>query len=557
MRSKEHPFLPTLRTLFTERRIDRREFLRTATLLGVSATAAYGFIGSVAGQGLAAAADMPRGGRLRIGMRVHDVRDPHTISWVEGSNVVRQVCDYLTRTGHDNITRPCLLERWEPSEDLRTWTLSLRRDVKWRKGRPFVADDVVWNLRRVLDEKTGSSVLGLMKGYMLEEYETGGTDADGNPKTATRLWDANAIEKLDDHTVRLNCKKPQLAVPEHLFHYPLAILDPEEDGVFQVGSNGTGPFELVEHEVSRRALLKARANYWGEGPYLDTLEVIDLGDDPAVAVSALASRQVDGLYEVDVAQLPAVKALDYVEIYTATTAQTGVARMKCTMKPFDDPRVRMAFRLAIDQNQILQIGVRGRGDVAEHHHVCPIHPEYAKLPMFSRDVERAKALLAEAGYPNGLDVEIACKSQPAWEAITVQAMVEQWEDAGIRCKVNLMPGALYWDVWTKVPFGFTTWAHRPLGVMTLGLAYRTGVPWNESSYSNPEFDKLLTKAEGILDPDKRRVVMTDLERILQEDGPIVQPLWRGIQTGFSKRVKGFREHPTQYIFAEQLAIEPA
>jgi peptide/nickel transport system substrate-binding protein len=91
--------------------------------------------------------------------------------------------------------------------------------------------------------------------------------------------------------------------------------------------------------------------------------------------------------------------------------------------------------------------------------------------------------------------------------------------------------------------------------MVLGLAYRTGVPWNESSYSNPEFDRLLTEAEGILEVDKRREVMAKLEQILQSDGPIVQPLWRIVQTGFDRKVKGFRMHPTQYIFLDELAVE--
>ena len=101
----------------------------------------------------------------------------------------------------------------------------------------------------------------------------------------------------------------------------------------------------------------------------------------------------------------------------------------------------------------------------------------------------------------------------------------------------------------------TSWTHRPLGVMVLGLAYRSGVPWNESAYSNPEFDRLLTKAEGILDVDKRREVVAEIQKIMQEDGPITQPLWRAVITAMDKRVKGFNMHPTSYLFGEELAIE--
>jgi peptide/nickel transport system substrate-binding protein len=552
---RDHPYILKLRELLAAGLVDRREFLRMATLLGVSVGAAYALAGRIDPRAALAQTTLPTGGRIRIGMRVHEIKDPMTLSWTEASNLVRQVCEYLTRTDQDNITRPLLLERWEASSDLKTWTLYIRKEAKWRSGRPFTADDVEWNIKRALDPKTGSSVLGLMKAYMLEEYDTGQKDEKGNPKKSTRLWDANAIEKVDDLTVRLNCKLPQLAVPEHLFHYPFFMLDPEQNGVFTQAVNGTGPFELVSYQAGQRAVLKSRKDYWGKPPHIDTLEFIDLGNDTAAPVAALASKQVDGLYEVDFAQLDAVKSLPHVQIYPITTAQTGVARGKYNEKPFNDVRVRQALKMAIDQQKIIDVVFRGIGGVAEHHHVAPVHPEYAKLPMAKQDVKKAVELLKEAGYPDGLDLEITCKNQPAWEEAATTVMAEMWKAVGIRVKINVMPANSYWSVWTKLPFGFTSWAHRPLGVMTYSLAYRSGVPWNESSYSNPEFDMLLNEAEGLLDVDKRRAVMAKLEKLLQDDGPIVQPLWRVIQTGYDKRVKGFRMHPTQYIFAEELAIE--
>ncbi len=543
--TREHPYIATLKERLVERKIDRREFLRTSTLLGLSAAAAYGFLGRVTGQSFVqpARADMPKGGKLRIGQRILDLSSPHTYSWFE-ETVTRQVCEYVTKTGHDNVTRPYLAERWEASDDLRTWTFTLRQNVKWHDGRPLVADDVIWNLRHALDPATGSSMVGLMKGYMLNEVGD-----------SVELWDANAIEKVDDHTFRLNAKEPQLAVPEHFFHYPMFILDPAENGQFGAGSNGTGAFELADVKVGELAVLTPRSDYWGDGPYVDELRFIDLGDEEAARVAALASQQVDGVYEVKINALETVKSLPHVTIYEASTAQTAVARTRVTEKPFGDPKIRKALRLATDSNQVLQIVMRGLGQPGEHHHVCPVHPEYAQLPEMTRDVEASKQLLAEAGFPDGIDLEIASNADESWEVAAVQAMVEQWKGAGIRCKINVMPGASFWEVWDKVPFGMTNWTHRPLGVMVLGLAYRTGVPWNESAYSNPEFDALLSKAEGILDVDARREVMAEIEKLMQEDGPIVQPIWRSVFTAYDKKVKGFKMHPTSYIFANELAIE--
>ena len=552
--AREHAYLPKLRNELQRGSIDRREFLRTATLLGVAAGAAYAMAGLPAPA--RAQADMPKGGKIRIGMRVQEVKDPQTISWVEPSNVLRNTVQYLTRTDQNNVTHPELLEKWEASEDLKTWTLIIHPDAKWRSGRPFTADDAIWNIKRVLDPKTGSSVLGLMKGYLLEQYDTGEMK-DGKPVKSVRVWSANAIEKVNDKTFRLNCKVAQLAVPEHLFHYPFFMLDPAENAAFKVGMNGTGPFELVSYNVGQNAVLRASKNYWGKPVHLDEVEFIDLGDDVGAKIAALASKQVDGLYEVDFSQLDAVKALPDVVIYPVKTAQTAVVRGKYDQKPFNDVRVRQALKLAIDQQKVIDIVFRGQAGVGEHHHVAPVHPEYAELPMVKQDVAKAKQLVVEAGYPNGLPLEIACKGDPAWELASVQVMVEMWKAASIDVKINLMPTQSFWATWDKVPFGYTAWTHRPLGVMVLGLAYRTGTPWNESSYSNPEFDRLLTQAEGILEADKRRVVMAQLEQILQLDGPIVQPLWRVVQAGFDRKVKGFRMHPTSYLFLDELAVEQA
>jgi len=557
MSDTEHRHIRTVRQWLVDGKIDRREFLRTATLLGLSAGAAYAFASRVTGEPAIspAHAELAKGGVIRIGMRCKEIATPHTYDWAEKSNITRQVCEYLTKTGTDNITRPLLLEKWEPSDDLKTWTLHVRKGVKWHNGRAFTADDVVWNFKHVLDPATGSSVLGLMKGYMLKEVDTGQKDAQGKPKMTTELWDANAIEKVDDYTIRLNAQVPQLAVPEHFFHYPFLILDPEEGGKFGPGSNGTGAFDLKSHDVNQKSVLSARQGYWGSGPHLDGIEFIDLGDDPSASANALSSRQVHGLFGAEARLLQLYQKLDFVQRYDAVTAETAVVRGKITEKPFDDPRVRKALRLAIDPEQVLAVTLGTLGSTGEHHHVCKIHPEYAKLPTPKRDVDAAKRLLAEAGYKNGLDLEVACGVDPEWQLISMQVMVQHWKDAGIRVKIKSMPGAEYWDVWDKVPFGYTLWYHRPLGIMVLGLAYRSGVPWNESNYANPEFDRLLSEAEGLLDVEQRRQVMAKLEHIMQEEGPIVQPIWRSVFTYYDKKVKGFRMHPSNYIFGEELALE--
>lgn len=555
---RDHPFIPELTEQLADGKITRREFLRYSTLLGLSATAAYTVAGKVTGHGVmpvAKAEEMPKGGIIRIGVRVQEVTHPHAYNWMFPAIISHQVVGRLALTGHDSITRPSLAERWEASDDLKTWTFYLR-EINWHNGRPFTADDVVWNIHHVLDPATGSSSVGLMKGYMLDEYDTGKKDDDGNPVMSTRLWSDKAVEKVDDHTVRFNLKVPQVAIPEHLDHYTNCILDPEENGEFGVGSNGLGAFELVEHKVGIKAVLKARPEpYFEGGPYVDTFEVIDLGDDPSANLAGLVSQQVHGLYQVGINQLEVLQSLPHVNVHQASTASTAVVQMKVKNKPFDHPKVREAFRWATDAPKCLELAHRNVGLPAEHHFVCPIHPEYAKLPEMTRNPETAKKLLDEAGYPSGIDVEIAAKKDPDWEIQAVQVMVEQWKEAGIRAKINVMPSAQFWDVWDKVDLGFVEWAHRPLGFMVLSLGFRTGVPWNAPEYSNKEFDDLLTVAEGTLDINERKQVMEKIETIMQVDGPITQPIWRGLVTGYDKRVKGYHMHPQFWIRAHELAIE--
>lgn len=524
-------------------RLSRREFLRTATLLGVAASSAYSLAGLAAP---AMAQGTPqKGGTLRFGNRVHDISSPHTFAWSEASNLVRQTAETLVNIGPDNVARGVLLDSWSADDDLKVWTLNLRQGVKWMDGRDFTADDVVWNLSRLLDYKVGSSAVGLFQSFLLNKTELEEIDEKtGKPKTVWTLWDAGAIEKVDDFTVRLNGHTSNLAVPEYLSHYTNFMLDPAENGVFGVGSNGTGAFTVEEYSAGQRMVLKARTEgYWGSGPYLDAIEIIDLGDDSTAQVSALAAKQVDVLREGGVASIPVVEKLPHVRMETVESAYTSVARMQ-PEGPFADPKVRKAMRYATDSEACVKIALRGLGTAGEHVHVAPVHPEYAPMNKGGRDVEKARALLAEAGFADGFETEITCKSQPDWELLAVQAMVEQWKEIGVEASIKVVPSSEYWDNFTAYPFAFTQWGHRPLGTMVLELAYRSGVSWNESKWSNPEFDALLTEAGNYLDVEKRRDVMARIEEIMFEDGPIILPCWRAVFTFAGTNVQGFKAHPS-------------
>ena len=551
---RENPNIALLKRELAEGQISRREFVRFATLIGMTAPAAYAFVGARYTPAAAQTASMPKGGTLRLGTRVKALNDPATYSWGGyNSNVTRQVCEYLTLTDQKNVTHPYLLESWEPSEDLKTWTLKIRQGVKWHNGDDFTADDVMWNLKRLTDPAVGSSFIGLIQDFMLKKVPNG-TDKDGKPATKLEWWDANAIEKVDDHTIRLNGQVPQVAIPEYLFHYPALMLYPGDKGVFGIGSQGTGAFTMTEYQIGKIATVTAAKSYWGSGPYLSSMQFIDLGDDAATGISAMASHQIDGLVVADPSQAPALQAMSFLELHKVGSAQCAVLKFHVDQKPWNDAKVRMAMRLGLDNKSFIELALRGLGTLGQDCHVSPVLPDYGKVPDINRDVDQAKKLLAEAGYPNGLQTELAVPSDMGWIVAQCQAAVEQWKDIGVQVKLNVMPGAEYWNVWTKVPFGCTIWYHRPLGVMLLNLAYRTGVPWNETGYSNPEFDTLLNQAGGILESKKRAEVMAKLQTILQTDGPMAQPMFAEAFTFMDKKVKGFKMHPSNYVFGNEIAI---
>ncbi len=529
-----HPYIPEAAEEYRRGRIDRREFLRIAALLGASAVtiqSVFPFTARAAQVGQAAPTAGPpkRGGTIRVIDRVQRFDDPARLSWVPGSNIVRHIAEYLTYTDEDNITHPYLLERWEPSADTKTWTLTLRKGVKLNTGRELTADDVIWNLKRWLDPKTGSSVRGLM----------------------TYLKPDN-IQKVDNYTIRLYLDRAQIAVPEHLFHYPAVILPKEFEGDFLKQPWGTGPFSLAEYVVGERVVLKRRNDYWRNGadgkalPYINEFRVVDLGDEASAQIAALASGQGDMISNPDISALDALSRIANVHVDRIGTAQTAFFRMRVDKKPFDDVRVRNAIKICQDRQKMLQLAYRGYGDLGADHPIAPVHPAYCKEEAPKQDIAKAKALLTEAGYPNGIDVELKCKNDPNWELVASQVLKEMCAPAGIRITVNQLPSPQYWQQWTQLDFGFTTWTHRPLDTMVASLAFRTGAPWNETKWSNEKFERLLNEAEGTVEVDKRRKLMCQIQAIIREDGGVAIPLWRNVFRALDNKIKGVRAHPTSY-----------
>ncbi|MBT5265534.1 MAG: ABC transporter substrate-binding protein [Rhodospirillaceae bacterium] len=542
MGSETHEYMPELCHQLQTGQINRRDFLRHACLLGASVGAAYSMAGILTGQrpiSEALAATPKSGGALRVSMRVQEMTDPGNFDWAEKSNVARFIVEHLTRTRADNVTVPYLAKSWEASDDLKTWVFNLNENVTWSNGDKFTSADVAHTVNRWIDPANGSSNLGLFDA-MVEK------GADGKKRGI-----ANAVEIVDDHTIKFNLKQAALAMPENFYNYPTAIthrgFGTDYKADLSANPIGTGPFKLADFSIGEKAILKKERDWWAGDFYLDEIQYFDHGEDTNAWVAALASQQVDMIYSVPNNALETVKRLPFVDLHEAVTAQTAVMRFRITEKPFDNPKVRQAIAACMDHKQILDIAYKGLGQPAENHHVAPIHPDYEKLTPLKRDIAKAKQLLKEAGHGDGITVEIANgDTEGPWMTDACAVFKKQCEPAGITVNINKMPSSQYWEVWDKAPWGYTAWTHRPLGTMVLSLGYRSGVPWNESAYANPAFDKALDDAEATVDVNERKKKLGVAEKLLQDDAVIPQPFWRSVFKATNKKVKGFKAHPTRY-----------
>ncbi|AYD03734.1 ABC transporter substrate-binding protein [Neorhizobium sp. NCHU2750] len=554
---KRNPLVSKLKTQLDEGKLERREFLRLSALIGLTAATAYSVIGLPAPALAADTLPFPpadpaakKGGTLRIGQLVAKMDDPATYAWNEMSNQSRSIIEHMTLVGPDNVVRPMLIEAWEPSEDLKTWTLHVRKGVMWHNGEELTAEHIAWNIRRWTDSATGSSNLGLSTFSALAE-DTGAKTDKGKP---IRVPAKNGVEVVDTHTLKLNLSRPVLSVAEDCGEYPTLIVHPSFVAPFSNAPIGTGPYTLAELKVGDRCILKRIAKttdgkdfkYWGGDVYLDEIHFYNFDQDNQTA--ALASGTVDAIYELTVDQLELARSIDGAQIKSVQTAQTLCCRMQVDVKPFNDIRVRKAVVKAADNAAIQQLLFPEGGGIAYNYHVAPVHPEYFPLPKIGRDVEGAKALLKEAGYENGLDLTIDVgNTDGPWHQAACEALRDQLKDAGINLSVNVLPTSKFWEIWDKTPFGATSWAHRPLGTMALAQAYRTGVPWNETHFSDPEFDKALSEAEATIDVAKRKAKMEKVEKILQDAAVMVEPLWRPIYNLAAANVHGYMPHPARQL----------
>ena len=425
-----------------------------------------------------------------------------------------------------------LAERWESSEDLKTWTFHLRKGVKFHHGKEFGSDDVVATFKHIADPATGSS-----------------------GRTYMDLIDA--FEPVDKYTVRFRLKVPYAGFAELMVERQLKIVAADRMDKLATDPSGTGPFKFKSFTPGDKLELVKNPEYYEKGlPKLDGV-TFRIMPENAARVAALEAGDIDLMWNVPLESIDKLKTNPKLVIDEQPTSTWDGIVMDNSTKPFSDVRVRRAVLLALDKAQLTQFSVFGHG-VPTHTPISPRHPYFNKQLGMKQDIPQAKKLLAEAGYPNGFKVVLHTPvGRPTRErmGVAVQQMLRQ---VGIEVEVQRMPyNRFQTEVSGKAPFYMDGFFTRPsIDTSTYPWYHSTG-SWNSRMwhFSSKRIDEVLDKARVTRDPKELARLYQQFQEYALEDVPGVIAYVMNFANGYRKNVKGFHTHPYLWLDLRNTTLE--
>jgi peptide/nickel transport system substrate-binding protein len=475
------------------------------------------------------AAGPQRGGTLRQAYVAPSNLDPAFLTSIADDEIARQWGDFLVYTGENLQPDPSrsLAEKWETSSDGLTWTFHLRQGVKFSNGSDLTSKDVKATFDRLRDKAVGAATVQLYASI------------------------AN-ITTPDASTVVFTLTQPNTDLPLDLGDYHAIIV---WSGIkdFKKEFIGTGPFIVDTYLPEDRITFKRNPNYWMKGadgqslPYLDGMQFIFVAD-PSAQVEALRGGQVDYLFYLPSEFVKTLQQDKSIVVYQAPSNLAYVIRMRSDRKPFSDVNVRQAFKLAVDRSAILNAAFNGLGVTGRDTPLGPAYADYyLNVPEPTRDVAKAKQLLAAAGYPNGLKVQlVAQQASPVPAMATI--LQQQLADAGITVEIQPVTPDVYYganNMWLEADFAITDWGARAYPQPYLDLAYVCNAKWNESHWCDQELDSLSKQAAVEPDHAKRADLYKKIQQIFIDRGPIIVPFFANGLWAASAKLQGIK--PTGYL----------
>jgi peptide/nickel transport system substrate-binding protein len=478
--------------------------LGSAVALGPLAAACgddAGASGASSGPSAAASAGPRKGGDLKAGIytgSAKDSYDPHHLGFepeiVAGYQLYDRLCGFTPDYKLENV----LAEEVTPSADARTWTVKLKPGVVFSDGSPVNADAVVWSVKRILDPKFPGNSARMFVGLS-----------------------RSGVRKIDDTTVEFALDTPNAVFSEALASRESNIVPPTWTLEKPIGS---GPFTLKSWRAGQQMEFLANPNYWGKGPYVDSLTVTEY-PDPTARLNALLSGQIDWSGYVDGAQLSTIATTPGYAAWQTKTGGWFPFTMRIDVKPFDDVRVRQAFRLMLDRGQMIEQAYDGLGWAGNDMYAV-FDPGYpAGLPQRVQDLEQARALLKQAGR-EGLTVELVCSDGVGAGTVNAATVFsEQARGAGATINVRKVDSSvIYGDEYLKWPFAMDFWGTRNYLPQTSVGSVATA-PYNTTHWPGPytHWLKLVNEAWRTTDDTRRNELVTEAETIEYNDGGFI--LW--------------------------------
>ena len=404
-----------------------------------------------------------------------------------------------------------------PNADATQWDIRLVQGVTFHNGKPLTADDIIFTLRRIMNPKSPL-----------------------NGASALAPLDPSGMKALDSRTVRLKMRTPYASFPEQIS----AVYN---FGVVPVGYDpkkpvGTGPFAFQSFTPGQQSVFTANKNYFQSGrPYLDSLTIIDSFASDTAAFNALQGGEVDA-YAQATLTLSSQATSSGLSAVTSLPGQWTPFTMRVDQPPFNDVRVRQAFRLIVNRPQMITVSLSGFGSVGNDI-FSQWDPAYDRSLARHQDIAQAKSLLAKAGHSK-LTLGLTTADIAPGVLQAAQVFAQQASQAGVTVNIKKVPvGTFYGPNYLHWNFAQDFWAYSPyLSQVAQGML--TTSPFNETHWNNPAYVSLYRQANATVDKAKQTDLIHQMQRIDFNEGGYIIPAYNKQLDLLSPKVQGVRPSGT-------------